>query len=263
MEQPRKPTDTSSVATDRDRQLATIEDAHAEIIEALDSPTSRQDAVGRGFFRVATTGGLTLMLAAKLGPAAGVVAAFVGEIIEHLIPRLREQRLNEVLTALTERLRDVERDQIESRFRHEEFIALFEDGLQHAARATSKERIEQVAAILARGLTDDEARLVQHRHVLSLLTELNDIEVVVLRAYARHPSRDKAFRDRHAAILEEAAAPFTVTGASDEARERKAIYESFKVHLMRLGLTKEPGRDVTALGRLLLITAGLLRPDER
>lgn len=70
-----------------------------------------------------------------------------------------------------------------------------------------------------------------------MLGEINDIEVIWLRCYL-HPEMggDQEFRMKHADILTPRHAAL---GSSQAEIDRVALQESYKLHLLRLGLIRE------------------------
>ena len=129
-------------------------------------------------------------------------------------------------------------------------------------------------------LTDEETRIQQDKYILSLLGELNDIEIVILRSHAKHPERDKEFWEKHEKLL----APRTAHLGSDQAElDDAAIHRDFRNHLVRLNLLRHTYRvprkgetpefddktgalkarseEITQLGRLLLRRVDLIGAD--
>jgi hypothetical protein len=149
--------------------------------------------------------------------------------------------------------------------------------MHQAAQSLTDERRTYLASVLASSLSSADLAFAQFKQLLKILGELNDIEVIILRAYAVSAlSRDEEFREKHKHVI---VPPRTYIGASQAILDQAAIHQSYREHLARLGLlsplyetnsrTKEPelnsysgaprlrGYHITMLGRLLLRHVGL------
>lgn len=114
-------------------------------------------------------------------PFAGPLLA---EIIDHLVPDQRIDRLATYVKELECRLSGTEEQIVRASLKRPEGLALAEDGFIAASRAVTKERASYIASIVASGLTCEELSEIRQRHLLYLLSELNDEEVLWLRFYA-------------------------------------------------------------------------------
>lgn len=149
------------------------------------------------------------------------------------------------------------------------------------AKAVTEERKEYIASIIKSSLSEEQMEYVEYKKLLSLLGELNDIEVIILTSYERYHTDDRNdFFEKHQAIL---TPPDVHFGSSQEALDKATIYQTYKHHLARLGLLephfKKPGRselpefdektgmlkasgyDITPLGRLLLRHIDLVKEE--
>ena len=120
-------------------------------------------------------------------------------------------------------------------------------------------------------MRSEDISYIESKHILRLLGELNDIEIIILRAYYEsHSTREIEFRNKHKDIL----VPITVPlGATQEKRDKSTLQESYKIHMERLGLLrvkyrmdyktrmpefdrdrglKKEGYEITQLGILLI-----------
>ena len=215
---------------------------------------------------------VTVALCRGLISAAPGIGPIVAEVVGLLIPNQRIDRIAKLVEALERRVRDLEREDIRLRLQKPEFLDLFEDAVFAGARALTDERIEFIAEILARGLTKEETLALQHKKMLALLSELNEAEVVILRAHAGMPGENREFRQRHRAVAER---PLQWIGAPMAVHDEAAVYDSYVQHLVNLGLLeneygeltydtpvdellKPKSQDMTHLGRLFLRTIGVL-----
>lgn len=200
------------------------------------------------------------------------------ELVTAIIPNQRIDRLSDYVRLLEEKLESVPRETIAALKKDEIFIDLLEEGFVQASRARSTERREYIANILANGVCDELIALNDSKHLMKLLEELNDTEVIWLRSYLDSTKgSDNIFRERHANTLAPAVA---YMGANEETVRKAALQKSYSDHLERLGLIRRnivmdrkkgiPEFDpftghlkvsypeVTPLGRLLLNQIGLM-----
>ncbi len=212
--------------------------------------------------------------------ALGVVP-FAGSLLAELagtvIPNQRINRIVKFAEILEKRLAQLEQDFVKSQLQEETFSDLVEEGLRQASRSLSDERREYIASLISSSLSSEDIEYQESKHLLRVLSEINDIEVIWLRFYlVPTMGGDKKFRDKHKDILEPV--PATL-GASQAVLDKSALQDSYKEHLTQLGLlereyhtdmrTKQPefdrmtgglkirGYRLTPLGRLLLREIGI------
>lgn len=210
------------------------------------------------------------MATLSLLPFAGPILA---EIVGTLIPNQRLDRLARFAEILDEKLAELDEDVLEQKVRTEEFVDLFEDGAFQAARAMSDERRERIASLLKNSLSSDDLEHVQEKQLLSVLGQLNDAELIILRYYGLQSELQEAdqFLELHEETIQ---GPRVFMRSPQEDVDRGAVHDTYRDHLRRLGLVrttyKKPkkgeqpewdlktgtikaGSDrVTPLGRLLL-----------
>jgi len=209
-------------------------------------------------------------LKAALG-AVPFAGSLLSEIAGTVIPNQRIDRITDFAQRLETRIAHLEQDAVRSEIDDEEFTDLVEESLRQAARATTEERREYLASLVAQSLSKEAVQHSESRHLIRLLGELSDVEVIWLRFYA-DPTMggDQEFRELHQDILEPVAAHM---GSSQEELDKSALQKSYKAHLERLGLIagkvktdrnknpefdsmsgefKRQGYQTTRLGRLLL-----------
>ena len=117
----------------------------------------------------------------------GISGVFL-ELITSVIPHQREERLVRYLTVVGRRLRAAEGklEEVSSRL-GPEGLALFEDGAQAAVRATTEERIDRIARIVAEGMSGSEATAEQQREILQLLNSVTDADLIYLAKWLPRP----------------------------------------------------------------------------
>jgi hypothetical protein len=212
-------------------------------------------------------------------PFAGSLLA---ELAGTIVPNQRIDRIAKFAEALESKLSNLEQDFVRSQLTNEHFTDLLEEGMRQAARSLSDERREYIANLIASSLSSEDIEYIESKHLLRILGEINDIEVIWLRFYLVPTiGGDEEFRRKHESILEPVIATL---GAPPEIHEKAALQESYKEHLTQLGLlqhryrtdikTRTPefdrftgamevqGYQITPLGRLLLRHVGLADRNE-
>jgi hypothetical protein len=179
---------------------------------------------------------VTVAAKAALG-AVPFAGSLLAELAGTVIPNQRIDRIVRFASQLETRLANVERDAMRSNLADENFTDLMEEGLRQAARSTTDERRAHIASVIANSLTSERISFVESKHLLRLLGEINDIEVVWLRFYL-HPemSGDQEFRSKHEDILTPVAAHLQ---SSQAEIDKEILQNSYKAHLCQLGLLRE------------------------
>lgn len=202
-------------------------------------------------------------------PVAGPLLA---EIAGNVIPNQRFDRLVKFTEALSRRLGELEDEYVRTQVANEQFTDLVEEAMRQASRSLSDDRREYIASLVATSLKAGAIEHAESKHLLRILGELNDVEVIWLRSYASMGiGADNEFRRRHAAMLD----PVLAHMGSDQGEfDKLAVQKSYKAHLAELGLLEpsyelETSKTATKLntksyslaplGRLLLRQIGL--PD--
>ena len=214
---------------------------------------------------------IAVMLSKGALGAIPIVGPLVAEVVGTLLPNQRLDRIERFLEKLEEYVREFDREKVEEQFRKPEFIDLLEDGFYQAARALNEERLEYIATLVAKGLSQDDAEYIRFKKMLSILSSLNDAEVLFLVMYGRFEFGDQSFMEQHKEVLQPKAATMR---SSEEELEAAFVQDSYKAHLVELGLLrprfkrpprgefpefddktgmmKASGYDLTPLGRMLL-----------
>lgn len=164
-------------------------------------------------------------------PFAGSLLA---EIAGSIIPKQRVDRIADFAAKLEQRITHLEKDGIASALNDQEFTDLAEEALRQASRATTDERREYLSSLLASSLSSDAISYAETKHLMRLLGELTDVEVIWLRSYAVPTiGGDEEFRNLHEQVLQPKAA---YIGSPLEVVEAEALQKSYRDHLIRLGL---------------------------
>ena len=213
------------------------------------------------------------------------IAPFVGpllsELIGTLIPNQRIDRISKYVNELDKKLSKFEISYLNQEMHNEECSDLFEEGFWQASRALTDERRRYIASIIQHSLDKDHVSYAESKHLMRILQELNDIEIIWLRFYLCSTiGGDEEFREKHIGILEIIHATI---GASQDVLDKNALQKSYKTHLERLeliqaryeldrktglpefdrfnGKQKASYYHISSLGKLLLKYIGLI--DEK
>ncbi len=156
-------------------------------------------------------------------PYAG---GFLQEIIGSTIPRQRVDRIADFLARLGLRVQDLQVS-IERLNEQKEGVAeLVEESTRQAAAAASAMRRAHLANLVASSLQDVSRNKLRASHLLSLLNQMSDLDIIVLAAHAGlgdHDFRRTALgMQRHE--------------SGDEARAAMAMSEGATAKLVGLGL---------------------------
>lgn len=204
-----------------------------------------------------------------------LVGGVVGELITQAIPQQRTDRIVLYIRELEDRLHRIERTQ-EDIYSDPESIDLIEEGGFQAARATTTERISQIAELVAHGLAADDASGVRRKRLSGLLRELDNEEVLILTAYgSSYGTGDYSMWDNI-----NRPDPAHLASTKDEI-DAEALYNTGQAHLLRLGLLQKNYRrprrgeapefdiqkgdfahslEISYLGRMLLRAIGQTPP---
>jgi hypothetical protein len=227
---------------------------------------------------------LAVSLAKGVIGAAPIVGPLIAEAIGVLIPNQgRLDRISRLVAKLDAKVAGFNQEWLREQLKNQEFIDLLEDSFVQASRALSEERLEYLSSLLKNSLSADKFSHIESKRVLALLSELNDMEVIILASHTaeNHPHRNPEFWSRHEAVL----TPRSVHhGSSDRQIDEAAIYESYRQHLVQLGLLRPyfrsprkgelpeldytigtmraAGHQVSRLGDLLLLHIDLTKHEQ-
>ena len=171
-------------------------------------------------------------LAATGRAISGLVPMFggvIGELITKIIPDQRTERIVRYVRDLNTRLEAFEAD-LDAILAEPENIDLIEEGGFQAARATSWERVDRIATMVANGLRSKDADLVRRKRLTRLLGQLDDDELVLLNAYGQSYGGDLGIWQ-----MVNRPDPADLQSSRSEIDAEK-LYEAGREHLLRLGL---------------------------
>ena len=201
--------------------------------------------------------------------AAPFAGPFLAEIAGSIIPNQRVDRLMRFAVNLEEKLAHLDQIFVRAQLTDENFTDVMEESIRQAARSVTEDRRSYIASVIAKGLSPDSIKFAESRHILRILGEISDVEVLWLRkCLVNVVDGDHEFRERHSGIFR---IPPPHVGCSQEVSDRNALKESYLQHLTQLGLlspvrhspqsTDNPSvayYELTRMGRLLLRQIGLL-----
>lgn len=204
--------------------------------------------------------------------AARAITALVGTIpcvgpaiqfaLNEVIPNQRLKRIEAYVRILQTHLDELA---LKTALKTPEGVDLFEEGLWQSARALSDERKEYIARLVATGMTGDELEGQETRHILRILNQIDDSEVIIICSYQHRFKSlgrdDWGFLKANREIL----GPFRKhMQVSDDERAKESLRRSRHSHLHALGLldvkeTKENDTtySLSGFGRRLLIYLGI------
>lgn len=199
-------------------------------------------------------------------PFAGSLLA---EIAGNIIPNQRIDRIVKYAQTLESRLIMLEQDVVQRNISDENFTDLVEESLRQAAKSLTDERRDYISSLVANSISSDDLEHFESKHLLRILGELNDIEIIWLRFYLDSTmGGDTDFREKHDHILNPVPAH---SGSSQPELDKSTLKNSYKEHLASLGLLekeieidsssrggklKTKGYRITSLGKLLLREVG-------
>ncbi len=176
-------------------------------------------------------------VARALVQAVPFAGSLLVELVGIIIPNQRMDRVARFARYLEDRIARLEQDSVRSQLVDPEFTDLMEEGLRQAARAVSSDRLAQIAEIIAGSLSMSDITHAESKHLLRLLGELNDVEIIRLGSHQytsyKPTRRDVEYREKHEEVL----APARVSYVSPQKdKDTATLQQSYDQHLERLGL---------------------------
>jgi hypothetical protein len=164
-------------------------------------------------------------------PFAGSLLA---ELAGTIIPRQRLDRFVDFARKLEEKVGTLDQAAVRAKLSDENFTDLLEESARQAAQAVTEERRAYLASLLAAGISETHVSFVETKHLLRILSQINDIEIIWLRFYHyAYVSGDEEFRNKHVRTL----TPISTTlGSDQETLDQEALQDNYTEHLVSLGL---------------------------
>jgi hypothetical protein len=213
--------------------------------------------------------------------AAPFAGSLLSEIAGTVIPNQRMDRVVKFAMRLEAKLVALEQGFVRSQLTNENFTDLMEEGLRQAARSLTDERRERIATLIAKGLDPEGLSYAESKHLLRVLGEINDVEIIRLASHQFETfGSGEAYWEKHRAILE----PVLVNMSAGQGLvDKQTLQHSYDAHLQQLGLlnprydvehdTKQlrlgvwgdlevKGYSLSSFGWLLLRQLDVLVPEE-
>jgi hypothetical protein len=152
------------------------------------------------------------------------------EIIASVIPEQRLDRIADFIENLEKRLNLISQEVLTEFKNNDEFVALIEESIYQASRATTQARRQYIVSIVINGITNMESR-----YMLKLLHDLNDVEVIILLGCSPQKRYDRDFVQKHPNV----SMYFKNYGLNHPRGSvsfEESINESYKKHLINLNL---------------------------
>lgn len=182
-----------------------------------------------------------------LAGAIPVLGQVFQVILNEIIPNARLQRVETYLLRLQQRIDETE---LRKASTDREKLDIFEEGLWQSTRALGDDRREYIAELVAKGITEDNARA-EAKHFLRILNQLDDTQIIILCSYQRryrviaNPEAAKFYK-RHRQVL----GPFSrEISAQNPDRGKAAHKDALERHLASFGLL-EPETSELRVGRV-------------
>jgi len=216
---------------------------------------------------------IAVILGKGLVGAIPFVGPLISEIVGSIIPNQRIDRIESFLNLLEDKIEDKDKEKINNRIKMPESVDLMEDSFMQVSRALTEERKGYLASFLKNSLSHDDLRHLEYKQLLSILGELNDIQILLLRSKTLNMGMPgfQEFWEKHEDAL---SPPPANSESSQDDFDRNAIFKTYETDLVRFGLLralyKKPkfgelpemddqtgalkvrGHEITNLGGLLL-----------
>ncbi len=227
--------------------------------------------------------------AVLLGKGIFGVAPYVGTLIAEMIgtfiPNQRIDRLIDFVKMLENKIDKLDEEYIKVQFKNPRFVDIVEDAFWQAARSLTEERKEYIASFIKNSLSEKNVEYIQKKNLLTILGELNDIEILILKSKTFHVGEkgEEEFWKRHENVLIPPPA-YIDTPIKNEDLNKSIFLKSYTNHLVRIGLLeirfkklkkgeipefdentgmiKAQGYSVTSLGYLLLKSIDLVSEEK-
>lgn len=221
-----------------------------------------------------------------IGPLSSYLAGPLLEGFLNCVPS-RIDRLTSYLGIITKVLEKVVEDQIVKQFTNNNFRVLFDESTVQAIRSVTDDRLRYLAMIIKEGIDANEQEIYRLRHLLQILSEINDEEILQLMYYWADRFGDADFVANHPETR-----PQTLTAPGPRVPEEThgaelgnyIFQQSYLNHLNKFGLLNAyyeeeqeiPGiakyrhrfqeqkvayYEITTLGILLLTVIGLVTKE--
>lgn len=163
-----------------------------------------------------------------------VVNSFLAEIVGNAIPNQRMDRFAKYLEVLSNQLNEVNGDLKSSLLSNYNFISLIEESSIQAVRAITDERRNYIANVVIEGIKADQIEFAEAKHVLQLLSQINDVEIIILGSFLHITyNGGPKYREKYPEIFKY---DTIMSRKEEDEKEKFDLMNSYKSHLAGLGL---------------------------
>lgn len=178
---------------------------------------------------------ITSLIKGTVGLLPG--GSLISELLNVTIPNFKMQYYENYMEIIKTKLSSIDIELIKKKFNDEKFANLFEESIWTATKSISEEKRNYIANIITYSLKTDNFDYEKERYYLSIINELNDIQIIYLIYYAKMKidwgKMDKEFIEKHSDILKYETIYWNST---DEVREKANIIKYYLEHMERMGL---------------------------
>jgi hypothetical protein len=126
------------------------------------------------------------------------LGAMIAEVVSAIIPNQKLERLTIFVKVLDDKVKYIEKSVLKEKLCSQEGTDLLEDGLIQASRALSDERKQYIASLVKNSLINDELAHLEKKYLLTILNQLNDVEIIYLKYYSLKIVQERNdFREKH------------------------------------------------------------------
>ena len=156
----------------------------------------------------------------------------MAEVVDRVFSGQQIDRIADFVRYLDARLSVAEQQTLRGQLTDENATDLMGEAIRQAVRAVSSERRAYIANLIANGVASANISHIESKHLLRILGDLNDVEIIRLGRFRLDASHQDYFQ-KHQAVLAE---PFVPDAAPREEHDKQILRESYDDHLVQLGL---------------------------
>jgi hypothetical protein len=118
-----------------------------------------------------------------------IAGPFIAEIIGNIIPNQRLERVTKYLETLKLKLDSLEGESIISQLNsNRNMLLLFEHTIKYSSETNSEDKYDYYSEFIIKALHDKTTEQIQKERVLNIISELNEIEIILLIYFSLRPT---------------------------------------------------------------------------